>query len=137
MHRARRIVVHESGFEPTGKCVLLLPYKPEVESSPIIIPDNVKRNLDMVEIRGMVVAIGPEAWLNEQTGQMGIPRAQVGDQVMVSKFCGGLIRGPADDIQYRVINGRDIYGIVTSERSRIGQSYEPRGNLELEEASNG
>lgn len=115
-----------SGLEPVGKAVLCLPYDPEVKSSIIVVPENVKRQLDMVEMRVMVIAIGPDAWLNDATGVRETPRAKVGDKVLVSKFCGALCRGPLDDVQYRMINGRDIWAKITGELGSVRSTESSR-----------
>ena len=130
--------MNKSGFIPEGQAVLLLPYDPEVKSSVIVVPDNVKRQLDMVEIRGTVIDIGPDAW-NTVEGHKGTPRARIGDNVMVSKWCGALIRGPLDDVQYRVVNGRDIYGRIFAEAdsSRVMDATRQDYQRLSEESENG
>jgi co-chaperonin GroES (HSP10) len=106
------VLRNTSGIEPVGHAVLLLPYKPDIENSRIIVPDDVSRRLDMIEMRGIVIAIGPEAWKD------GVPRAAIGDKVLVSAFCGAVMRGPADDIQYRLVNGGDIYARIVAEKEK-------------------
>jgi co-chaperonin GroES (HSP10) len=113
-----------SGIEAVGHAVLLLPYDPEVAASPLIVPETVKRQLDMVESRAIVIAIGPDAWM--EGGRHGTPRAKVGDKVLVSKFCGSIVRGPDDDVQYRMINGRDIYARIVRERKDVRSAEAPR-----------
>ena len=103
-------IKNTSGIEPVGHAVLLLPYKPDIDSSPIYVPTHVTRSMDMYEMRGIVVAIGPEAWKDEA------PRAKVGDKVLVSQFCGAVMRGPLDDVQYRLVNGGDIFARIVAEK---------------------
>jgi co-chaperonin GroES (HSP10) len=103
-------IKNTSGLEPVGCAVLLLPYKPDINSSPLYIPESVGRRLDMIEMRGIVVAIGPEAWKDEK------PRAEIGDKVLVSAFCGSILRGPLDDVQYRLVNCGDIYAKIVAEK---------------------
>lgn len=129
--------INTSGLEPQGQAVLLKPYDPEVKASPIIMPENVKRQLDMVETRAIVIAIGPDAWLNEQTGIRGTPRAKIGDKVLVSKYCGALIRGTLDDVQYRMVNGRDIYARIVAEKEGSRSEEAPREPMVQEDPSNG
>lgn len=104
-------LTNNSGLEPVGQAVLVQPYNPEVESSLIHVPDHIKRRLETLDSRCIVVAIGPDAWEDKT------PRAAVGDKVLVSSFSGAMLRGPWDDVQYRMINGRDIYGKITKERN--------------------
>lgn len=105
-----KTIVNTSGLEPQGQAVLCMPYTPEIKASPIIIPEESIRRMETLDARVIVIAIGPDAWGGST------PRAKVGDKVLVSAYCGSMLRGPADDKQYRMVNGRDIYGTITSER---------------------
>ena len=105
-------IKNTSGIEPVGHAVLLLPYKPDIDSSPIYIIESASRRLDMIEMRGIVVAIGPEAWKDM------LPRAKIGDKVLVSAFCGAVMRGPLDDVQYRLVNAGDIYARIVAEKEK-------------------
>jgi len=109
-----------SGIEPVGHAVLLLPYKPDLDSSPLYIPETASRRLDMIEMRGIVVAIGPDAWKRawwqKLLGIGSTPRAKIGDKVLVSAYCGSVMRGPFDDVQYRLVNAGDVYARIVKER---------------------
>lgn len=94
-----------SGFEPAGQAVLIVPCV--MKTSRIAIPETVKHRHSTIESKGIVIAIGPDAW-----DGMSQPRAKLGDTVMVTQYCGALIEGPADGKTYRVIRGDDIYGRV-------------------------
>jgi len=112
MRQSEDKTVNDSGLDPQGCAVLILPYDPEVKNSVIQLPDDVKRRLDTIESRATVIAIGPDAWKGST------PRARVGDKVLVSKYCGAVIKGPWDDIQYRIVNDQDIYCQIVKERHR-------------------
>jgi co-chaperonin GroES (HSP10) len=101
---------NNSGLAPVGRAVLLKPYEPEFAASTVVIPDAVKARTRMLETRAIVVAIGPEAWLNEKE-----PRAAVGNKVLVSGFSGAIMNGPLDGEVYRMVNGDDIYALITAE----------------------
>lgn len=58
----------------------------------------------MIECRATVIEAGPMAWTGEP-----VPRAKVGDKVLISKFTGAIWTGPLDGILYRVVNCDDIY----------------------------
>ena len=103
-------VENKSGLEPRGVAVLIKPYEPNTDSL-IIIPDMVKERQKMLEIRGVVIAIGSEAWQGESQ-----PRAKVGDKVLVAKFGGAMAQGPLDGEVYRMINADDIYAVITGEK---------------------
>jgi co-chaperonin GroES (HSP10) len=97
-------MINESGLEPLGVAVLIKQYEPERKGGLIEIPDVVKGRMSMVEDRAVVIAVGPAAWHDEP-----VPRAKVGDKVLVSKFSGYLAKGPADEQTYRIVNDRDIF----------------------------
>lgn len=101
---------NRSGLEPRGVAVLLKMYEPEKKMGTIIIPDNVKGRMSMVENQGVVIALGSNAWHDEPS-----PRAKVGDRVLVTKFAGFMALGPADGETYRLVNDRDIFCAITHE----------------------
>jgi co-chaperonin GroES (HSP10) len=97
-------VSNTSGLEPAGRAVLLEPYEPERKGSLIEIPEFAKEKTFILESRAIVIAIGPAAWDDEK-----VPRAAVGDIVMVSGFSGRMVKGPADGKWYRCVNDRDLF----------------------------
>lgn len=101
-----------SGLSPRGKAVLIKAYEPEVKGGLIAIPDHVSRNMGMAETRAVVIAIGPGAWDDEP-----VPRAAVGEKVMVTKYAGMLVQGTKDGQQYRLVNDRDIFCAIVEEAS--------------------
>ena len=98
------LAMNESGLRPLGHAVLVEPYEPQKKESLIVMPETVKERTLMVETRAVVVAVGPEAWVDESS-----PRAQVGDHVMISKFAGVMATGIKDGKSYRFVNDRDIF----------------------------
>lgn len=107
-------MTNESGLEPVGCAVLVQTYEPERKKSLIAIPDEVKSRMDMVEQRAIVVALGPEAWKSESA-----PRANPGDKVLVSKYAGYIAKGTADGKPYRLVNDRDIFCKIVSEKEDV------------------
>jgi len=103
-----------SGLMPCGHAVLLEPYEPELKSSTLVIPDTVRRRTAMAEMRAKVIAVGPMAWKQE-----GIPRAKVGDKVIITAYCGAIVQGTADGKQYRMVNDEDIFCVIESESSVV------------------
>lgn len=103
-------MTNESGLLPKGRAVLVMPYQPERKESIIALPDEVQANMQSLEQRAIVVAIGPCAWENESE-----PRAQVGDKVLISAFAGYMAKGTKDNKQYRFINDRDIFAQIEVE----------------------
>jgi co-chaperonin GroES (HSP10) len=100
-------VQNHSGVEPLGRAVLVEYYEPEVKTSRIIIPENVKDRTVLVEQRATVIAVGPVAWPNEP------PRAVPGDRVLIAKFSGYALTGPADGRRYRIVNDADVFARIT------------------------
>jgi len=96
---------NKSGLVPLGHAVLVRPYEPEVRAGVIHIPDNVRMNMQALDQRAEVIAIGPLAWKDEQA------RAKPGDKVLVTKFA-GFVAGETltqDQQTYRLVQDRDIF----------------------------
>jgi co-chaperonin GroES (HSP10) len=98
-------MVNKSGLHPQGVAVLMYPYEPEVAiwSDTLIIPDQVKQSLAVLENRQIVIEVGPDAWKDESR-----PRAKPGDVVLITKYAGFVATG-ADGKFYRMVNGREIF----------------------------
>lgn len=103
-------MTNESGLSPRGKAVLIRAYEPEVKAGLIEIPEQVSRNMAMVEQRAVVIAIGPDAWSDEAQ-----PRAAVGEKVMVTRYAGMMVQGTKDGQQYRLVNDRDLFCAIVEE----------------------
>lgn len=102
--------LNKSGLEPRGKAVLIHAYEPERKKSLIELPSEIRERAAMIEQRAVVVAVGNDAWSDEAE-----PRALPGDKVLVTKFAGMMAVGPADGMQYRLVNDRDIFCRITGE----------------------
>ena len=96
--------MNKSGLHPLGRAVLVEPYEPERKGSRIVMPEAVKERSLMVETRARVIEVGPTAWSDEA-----LPRAEVGDHVLISKFAGVMAKGITDEKTYRLVNDVDIY----------------------------
>lgn len=95
---------NESGLKPLGHAVLVRPYEPQKKDSVIVLPETAKERAQMVESRAVVIEVGPEAWEDEK-----VPRAVPGDHVFITKFAGHMTIGIKDNVQYRLVNDRDIF----------------------------
>lgn len=102
-------IQNTSGVKPLGRAVLVKYYEPERAKSAIYIPEEVRKGEVLVEQRAVVVEVGPVAWTNEP------PRAVPGDRVLITKYAGYALKGPADGELYRVINDQDIFAAITHE----------------------
>lgn len=101
---------NKSGLKPAGRAVLVKPYQPQLKESVIVLPDSVKTGQQALEQRAIVIEIGPSAWAGED-----VPRAKVGDKVLVSAYAGFMAVGTADGEQYRIVNDRDIFATIEVE----------------------
>ena len=101
---------NESGLRPLGRAVLVKPYEPELRKSIIEIPQTAQERATMLETRAIVVEVGPSAWDDEKA-----PRAKPGDKVLLTMHAGRMAVGPADGVQYRIVNDRDIFAGLTKE----------------------
>ena len=99
-----------SGLEARGRAVLIKPYEPEIKSSVLAIPEQARLRHQMLEQRAVVIDIGPSAWSDE------IPRAKVGEMVLVTKFAGFTVGADmaADGQEYRLVNDRDIFAAFSN-----------------------
>lgn len=102
---------NQSGLKPVGRAVLVRTYEPQRNGGVIEIPEVVRERAHMVEQRAVVVEVGPECWSDEST-----PRAAPGDKVLISKYAGYMARGTWDDQIYRLVNDRDVFAQITSEK---------------------
>lgn len=100
-----------SGLRPLGTAVLVEPYDSEFANTTLVIPETARERSMMVEVHATVIAVGPEAWVKE-----GCKRAQPGDKVLVSKWCGHITQGPADGKMYRMVNAEDIFCKIVEEK---------------------
>ena len=103
-------VKNVSGLRPVGRAILIAPYAPERKASAIVIPEAFQAKANMVEQRAVVIEVGPCAWYNEP-----LPRAKVGDKVLVSKFAGYMAEGTLDKLPYRFVNDSDIFALIEAE----------------------
>lgn len=120
----RPIQKNPSGLQPVGHAVLLEPYEPDFDAARrhgIIIPDNLRNNSIMVEMRSTVIALGSEVgrpenatWLRRLLTPWR-PRCLPGDKIMVQKYSGAIIVGTLDGKQYRMINEEDVFVKIVAE----------------------
>ncbi len=122
-------MINESGLDPRGVAVLIQAYMPERKQALIELPKSVESQVAMVDLRATVIDVAPCAWQDEGMYErrwyslwllkhwVPIPRAKVGDKVLVTKFAGIMAVGPADGKQYRLVNDRDVYCRITAEES--------------------
>ena len=127
-----------SGIEPLLNRVLIKPDPvEEVTDGGIYIPDNVTEQHQMAQATGTLVAVGPDAYVQERVeihriveGQVKLVETRIdrydpehspkpGDRVQFAKY-GGLADIGADGEEYRVLNDRDITCRVTDDVAYTG-----------------
>lgn len=106
--------VNDSGLVPVGRAILVEPFEPEREASRIALPDWVRANERVLDVRVRCVEVGPEAWKATRVGDKDEPpRCWPGDIIFVAKFSGFVTQGPKDGKPYRLVNDKDVFARVT------------------------
>lgn len=105
--------MNKSGIKAVGWTVLVKPAEVEKTSASGIIlnaPTEEDR-IQLAQIFGEVVAIGPIAWADERDtlGQFH-RRCEVGDKVIFRRYAGEQFDGD-DGVKYRLMNDKDIMAI--------------------------
>ena len=104
--------VNESGFLPVEYKVLVLPDVPKEQIGSIFVPETVRDKEKHRAVKAILVAVGGDAledWAD--------PIPEVGDSVYVAVGA-GLFYDGKDGRTYRIINDKDIAGIVTGYETR-------------------
>lgn len=96
-------MLNESGLEPAGQAVLCVPYLPELTDGLMEIPEHVMALELMREMRATVIELGEDAYKGTSA------RCKPGDNVLISKFAGVIVKGPLDGKIYRLCNAEDIF----------------------------
>lgn len=100
-------MLNTSGIIPLGHRVLVLPEEIETKSAGgIIMPDQLNMREEMSQTKGLVVAVGEDAYCDTKSKWCG-----EGDTVIFAKYQGLLWDGQ-DGRKYRVLNDLDIVAII-------------------------
>lgn len=95
-------------IEPSGHRVLLKPELVEEKTAGgIILAATTKDREQQATMRGIVVAVGVNAW---KAFDDGTPWALIGDTVVFRKYAGEKIE--EDGIEYRVVNDEDLLAVI-------------------------
>lgn len=102
---------NKSGINPVEYKVLILPDEiKEKTQGGIIIPDMTKDREQMAQVKGTIVAVSPDAFSTDEWAHS-CPVA--GDRVYYGKYAGYTVRG-SDDVEYRLVNDKDIVAKLNS-----------------------
>ena len=97
----------EPGIIPVEYKVLIEPEQiNEQTSGGLYIPQQTKEKDEMAQVKGVVVAIGGNAFEDWQ-----YPRPEVGNTVYFAKYAGYVVEGK-NKRKYRICNDKDIVAII-------------------------
>lgn len=111
---SKTVTVNTSGLEPVEFKVLVRP----IEVSKFIEfksgyklerPDETQEREQHAAMEGEIVSQSPFAFTYEEWPD-GAPKPKVGDTVVFARYSGLLVKG-ADDIDYRLMNDKDIMAV--------------------------
>jgi chaperonin GroES len=104
---------NKSGIQPVEcKVLCLLDEVKEKTSGGIILPDSVKQDQKLAQVKATLVAVGGNAF-KDPTWLEPVPK--IGDRVYVAKYAGIYVEG-VDEVVYRLCNDQDIAAIITEEK---------------------
>jgi len=96
-------------IEPEGvKCLIEPQFVKEQTSGGLFIPQTVRDQEQYAVIKGKVLAIGPAAQVEFDSGQL-----EVGDEVIFAKYGGMVVRDEDTGTDLRVVNDEDIIAKVS------------------------
>lgn len=116
--------LNPSGLRPVGHAVLAQAYEPDFDAARrmgLIIPDNVRNNSIMVEMRVQVLELGDMAYRKDHQSWLARlftpyrPRCKPGDKIMVQDYSGAIVVGTLDGKQYRLVNDEDVFVKIVEE----------------------
>ena len=103
---------NESGIEPCGHYILVLPDKVDGKTKGgLYLPNESVDNAKRDTTRGTLVAIGPIGWNDFDDGA---PWAYAGDRVTFGKYAGRDMKGK-DGLDYILMNAEDILAVLSGE----------------------
>lgn len=116
---------NRSGIHPCGDRVLVKPESlEETTAGGIVIPETIKDRHSMAQSIGVLVAAGPDAWMDYvereggkvKTRGYSRPFAELGQRVLFARY-GGVQLDGKDGGKYRLLNDDDITATVDAEVS--------------------
>jgi co-chaperonin GroES (HSP10) len=102
---------NQSGVQPVDVKVLVLPDPVEEKTSGgIYLADMVKEKEEWKTVKAVLVAVGGDAFYDWK----GYPIPEIGNRVYIAVNSGMIIKG-TDGKKYRMLNDKDIVGIIINE----------------------
>lgn len=99
--------------EPQGYKLLIAIPKMDEKKGSIYIPDQVRKQEETASIYGCVIALGKDAYLNEEKFPTG-PWCQEGDWVVFRSYSGTRLK--IGDVEYRLINDDTVEAVIEDPR---------------------
>lgn len=107
-------VANNSGIEPAGHRILVLPLEAEkVSSGGIVLPDAKVEKDALAVCEGTVISLGPCAYQDQKE-----PWCAPGDKVVFKKF-EGFVRPGKDGLSYRVIEDLHVWAVIRKEQENV------------------
>lgn len=104
--------LNQSGIAPTEfKCLVLPMVIDEKSKGGIILPDETKDRDQYAQMEGTLIAVSPLAFTYADWPDGAMP-PKPGDRVLFAKY-GGIVRKGKDGKDYRLVNDKDISGVLT------------------------
>jgi chaperonin GroES len=99
---------NKAKIQPCEYKVLVKPFEVEEKTDGgIIMPDEYRKQQERAQVRGTLIAIGGNAFENWND-----PVPEIGQDVYFAKYAGIQVPGEEDDAEYRLLNDKDIAGIL-------------------------
>jgi len=105
--------VNESGIQPVGDRVLILPDGASDQTQGgAYIPDDVVARMTEAAETGVLVAVGPDAWLwnSDRSRKYEGAKPQVGQRVIFERYSGSF-QHAADGRRYRLMDDKCVGGL--------------------------
>jgi co-chaperonin GroES (HSP10) len=103
--------LNTSGFEPLDLRVLVLPDTVEERIGSIIKPASIVEQDKWAQAKGILVAVGDNAWEEAAGRSPHFVTPQPGERVLFGKYSGQSIKGD-DGRDYRIMNDTDVIARV-------------------------
>jgi len=113
---------NESGYEPIGDRVLVLPNVASPQTSgDVYIPDEVIENNTYSSETGILIAVGGDAflWNSDRSREWQSLKPVPGDKIFFERFAGGIVRG-IDGKMYRIMDDKMIAAVKTMDAEEHG-----------------
>lgn len=104
-------MINKSGFTPFGyRCLVKLEEAEEVSEGGIVLVKDTTETEQLRKTRATLIAKGARAF-HDINGNV-TDNCEPGMTIEIKQYAGASITGPADGVEYQLINDTDVYGEV-------------------------